>query len=351
MGKIQIVILFGGYSSEYDVSLQSAHAIIANLDKEKYDPILIGITREGKWLRYRGDVDHILSNTWFEDHTYCHSIVISLDRHENKLIEFHHDDSMETVTIDAIFPILHGKYGEDGTVQGIAEIAGIPIVGCNTLSSAVCMDKRKAHQIVSLTGIHTPSSLEFSRNHVLADILEQAKQLNYPLFIKPVKAGSSYGITKVYQDDELPSAINKAFQYDDKLVIEANIDGFEVGCAILGNHDLTIGEVDEIELASGFFDFNEKYTLETAKIHVPARLDAYLTEKVKEAAATIYRALDCSGLARVDMFLTPDKQIVFNEVNTFPGFTAHSRYPTMMKEIGIEFTDLLDRLIQLGLEK
>lgn len=351
MGKINVAIIFGGYSSEYEVSLQSAHAIITNLNKEKYEPILIGITKTGKWLRYQGDVDHIRNNTWYEDDSNCYSVVISPDRYENKLIEFKKDGTVQITVIDVIFPILHGRYGEDGTLQGMAELSGIPIVGCNTLSSALCMDKDKAHQLVAMTGIKAPSSVVFTRNCSQTEIFEGTNQLSYPLYVKPVKAGSSHGITKVYQKKELSNAIKEAFLYDEEVIIEENIEGFEVGCAILGNRDLTIGLVDEVEVPGGFFDYKEKYSLELSQIYVPARIDQELEKKVKEAAVTIYRTLGCSGLARVDMFLTPDNEIVFNEVNTFPGFTTHSRYPNMMKGIGLEFADLLDKLIQVGLEK
>ncbi|MBB6451673.1 D-alanine---D-serine ligase [Salirhabdus euzebyi] len=351
MEKIKVAILFGGYSSEYEVSLQSAHAIITNLDKKKYDPIMIGITEDGKWLRYDGEVNQIRSNTWFEDYENCCSVVISPDRYANKLMEFKEDGTIHTEIIDVIFPILHGKYGEDGTVQGMANLAGIPIVGCHTLSSALCMDKDKAHQLVSLAGIRIPSSVVFSRKYLSSEVVERTNHLTYPLFVKPVKAGSSHGITKVYQKEELQGAVDEAFLYDDQVIVEENIEGFEVGCAILGNETLTVGEIDEIELTTEFFDYKEKYTLETSKIHVPARINQELTRKVKETAITIYRALGCSGLARVDMFLTPENEIVFNEVNTFPGFTEHSRFPTMMKGIGLEFGALVDKLIQLGLEK
>ena len=178
-----------------------------------------------------------------------------------------------------------------------------------------------------------------------------ALKTGYPVYVKPVKAGSSYGVTKVEKPVELQSAIIKAFQYDDEVIIEENIDGFEVGCAILGNHDLVVGEVDEIELQDGFFDYFEKYNLKTSRIILPARLSEEEREKIKKTALEIYKILGCTGFARVDMFYTKDKKIVFNEVNTIPGCTSHSRYPSMLNKIGISFPKVIDKLIKLGLER
>jgi D-alanine---D-serine ligase len=256
---------------------------------------------------------------------------------------------MET-PFDIAFPILHGKNGEDGTMQGLLEVAGIPSVGCGTLSSALCMDKDRAHKLVELEGIKVPASVAFTKEDTMENIRIQTSRLIYPLFVKPVKSGSSLGITKIDQENQLEEAVSFAFLHDDQIVVEENIDGFEVGCAVLGNDELTIGEIDEIELTEGFFDFYEKYNLKSSKIHMPARIDTEISRRIKEAAASIYRALGCKGFARVDMFLTPEKELVFNEVNTIPGFTSHSRYPNMMKGIGLEFPDVLDKLIQMGLD-
>jgi len=248
--------------------------------------------------------------------------------------------------IDLAFPVLHGKNGEDGTVQGVFETAGIPVVGCGILSSALCMDKDRAHKLVQTAGVAVPKAVTL-RSFEKYDLKNLTAGLKFPLFVKPVKAGSSFGITKVFAENELEDAINFAFYYDDAVIIEENIEGFEVGCAVMGIDELTTGRVDEIELQSGFFDFKEKYTLETSKIHMPARIDSECEQRIRSAAELIYRTLGCSGFARVDMFLTPTGEIVFNEVNTIPGCTSHSRYPNMMKGIGIEFSELLDRILGL----
>jgi len=182
-------------------------------------------------------------------------------------------------------------------------------------------------------------------------VFTQAAEIGYPLFVKPIKAGSSFGVTKVSDRHDLPSAIKLAFEYDDKVIIEENITGFEVGCAIMGYDSLNVGEVDEIELADGFFDFTEKYTLKTSAIHVPARIDAVTAKRIKETAQTIYKALDCKGFARVDMFLSDSGEIVFNEVNTIPGFTTHSRFPNMLKAVGIPFEQVISTAIEQVVER
>jgi D-alanine---D-serine ligase len=213
------------------------------------------------------------------------------------------------------------------------------------------MDKDRAHKLVSLAGIRTPAGVSFDNTPSDDELTERTKNLKYPLFVKPVNSGSSFGISKIYKKEQLPEAVKNAFMYDSRIIVEENIEGFEVGCAILGDNELTIGEVDEIELTGGFFDYTEKYTLKTSKIHMPARIDPETATRIKEAAAVIYRTLGCSGFARVDMFLTPDKEIVFNEVNTIPGLTFHSRYPNMMKGTGLQFKDIVDKLIRSVLEK
>lgn len=244
--------------------------------------------------------------------------------------------------------MLHGKNGEDGTVQGLIQMAGIPLIGCDALSSALCMDKYRAHRLVSHGGINVPRSVVIKNEREKEEVISLIKDLEFPLFVKPVKAGSSMGISKIYDMEEVYPAVIKAFSHDDEVIIEENIEGFEVGCAVLGNDELVVGRVDEIELADGFFDYNEKYNLDTSKIHMPARINQGLEEKVKEVGKRIYKILGCQGFARVDMFLTPDEDIVFNEVNTIPGFTPHSRYPNMMKGISLSFEEIIDHLILLG---
>lgn len=348
MKKRTVAVLFGGCSTEYEVSLQSAASVIQSLSSEKYHAILLGITREGRWKRYAGPVEGILDGTWMS-HPSCTPAVISPDRETRGILTLEHGKAA-TVRIDVAFPVLHGKNGEDGTVQGLLELAGIPCVGCGTLSSAVCMDKDIAHQLVRRAGIQTPPSVVIYAPHPADALPDAVKALRYPLFVKPACAGSSFGITRVSGPEQLSQAVDTAFGHDRKVVIEPAVAGFEVGCAVLGNAALTIGEVDEIELSQGFFDYTEKYTLKTARIHMPARIDEPTRARIRQTAANIYRTLGCRGFARVDMFLTPAGEIVFNEVNTIPGFTAHSRYPNMLRGIGMNFETIVDTLIDLAVE-
>ncbi|MFT4145939.1 MAG: D-alanine--D-serine ligase VanG [Mobilitalea sp.] len=349
MDKKKIAVIFGGNSSEYSVSLQSAYAVLTNLNNVIYEIVAIGISKEGDWFRYVGEYENIKNDIWIDDTSNLTSVVVSQNRSIGGIIEF---SSMgnKVIKLDVAFPVLHGKNGEDGTVQGLLELAGIPFIGCDTLSSALCMDKDKAHKVVHSVGISVPKSVVVKHPISKTKLYSAVKELNYPLFIKPVRAGSSYGITKIADKVELSRAVDLAFEYDYEVIIEENIEGFEVGCAILGNRDFVVGRVDEIELTSGFFDFTEKYTLKSSKIHMPARISAACEKRIQKTAQAIYKALGCSGFARVDMFLTPSGEIVFNEVNTIPGFTSHSRYPNMMKGIGLSFNDLLDKLIELYIE-
>lgn len=345
----KIAVIFGGCSPEYSVSLQSAHAVICAMDKLKLEPVLIGITREGDWFRFYGAIDKISNDTW-HNAADCVPAAISPNRSDHAILELK-GDTVRKVPVDAAFPVLHGKNGEDGTVQGMFELAGIPVVGCGLLASALCMDKDRAHKLVEAAGIAVPRSFTLKKGMTAENAHAQADRIGYPLFVKPVKAGSSFGITKAANQSELLPAIELAFGYDDTVIVEECISGFEVGCAVLGTEELTVGEVDEIELADGFFDYTEKYTLKTSAIHVPARIDAATAEKIKESAKKVYRALDCRGFARVDLFLTDSGRIVFNEVNTIPGFTAHSRYPNMMKAIGMSFETIISTVIELAAKK
>lgn len=344
MKKLNIAIFFGGSSSEYGISLASAAAVIKNLDTEKYNPVLIGITRDGAWYFYTGDIEKISNDTW-QNTIDCTPALFSPNCKEQKLLILK-EQGVQSIWIDVAFPVLHGKNGEDGTVQGAIALAGIPLAGCGVLASALCMDKDRAHKLAGLTGVRIPNARVIETSTSNQRVIELAEQIGYPLFVKPVKSGSSYGITKVQETSQLMTAIRLAFQYDNKVILEETIEGFEVGCAVLGTHELMTGELDEIELKSGFFDFTEKYTLKTSAIHVPARISKAKTEEIKETAKRIYRALGCSGFARVDMFLTPSEEIVFNEINTIPGFTEHSRYPGMMKAAGHSFQKIIEGIIK-----
>lgn len=344
-----IAIFFGGCSPEYSVSLESVGAVIRNLDSRKYRPILIGISKEGDFYYYRGEVEKIEQDCW-QNSKDCIPAALSPNPKDRGLLLLEKEGT-RVLPVDAAFPVMHGKYGEDGAIQGMIEMAQIPLVGCGVLSSALCMDKLCAHRLAKEAGVRVPRSIAVGPEYERETVLEFGRSLGYPVFVKPVRAGSSYGITKVQKEEDLLYAVEFAFQYDSQVVVEEAIQGFEVGCAVLGRDVLTVGAVDEIELAEGFFDFTEKYTLITSKIHVPARISQDQEKRIRETAKLLYRTLDCDVFARVDMFLTDKGDIVFNEINTIPGFTEHSRYPKMMEAVGISFSELLDRMIRLAVKE
>lgn len=346
---MNVAVIFGGCSSEYGVSLESAGSVLSHIDRNSYAPVMIGITPEGKWYHFTGELSKIPADTWLNDED-CAPAAFCLDRYSPSLMVFH-KNKVEKIELHAVFPVLHGKNGEDGTVQGLCELAGIPLVGCGTLASALCMDKDRAHKLVYLEDIAVPHSFVLKRDMDKELALERAEKFCYPLFVKPVKSGSSYGVTRVPAREDFVNAVMDAFRYDDEVIVEEAVPGFEVGCAVMGNEELITGEIDEIELKDGFFDFTEKYNLVTSAIHVPARIPVEKSDELKNTAKTIYKALGCRGFARVDMFLTPDGQIVFNEVNTIPGFTAHSRFPSMMKEAGMTFEQVISHAIELAVKK
>lgn len=347
--KTTVAVLFGGCSTEYGVSLQSAASVIDHLDKDQYDLVLVGITREGTWFRYGGGTDGIREDRW-QAHPSCLPAFLPPSRDLAGLVELVGTEYRVT-PVDVVFPVLHGKNGEDGTVQGLLELSGIPFVGCDALSSAVCMDKSIASKLVRMAGVNTAPSIVVYAEDDLYSAVKEAEELGFPLYVKPARSGSSFGIVKAYDKLELMEGIRSAFLHDNKVVVEQNVSGFEVGCAVLGNTDPMIAEIDEIELQGEFFDYDEKYSLATSTIHLPARISGDTAARIREAAKLIYRTLGCTGLARVDMFVCPDGRIVFNEVNTMPGFTAASRYPNMMRASHIAYPELMDRLIQLALSK
>ncbi len=344
MTKQKIAVLFGGCSPEYDVSLKSAYSVIINMDRDKFEPVMLGITRAGAWFLYTGEAPAIADNSW-NNSKDCLPAIISPSRETRGVLVFR-GIKTETIRIDAAMPVLHGRFGEDGTVQGLLELAGIPVIGCGILSSALCLDKHRAHKTAEAAGIKAPRAFVLGKSDDTASAYSIADSLGYPVFVKPVKSGSSFGITKVSDSGELEAAISLALNYDDEAIIEETILGFEVGCAVFGSRELKTGLIDEIEISGGFFDHTEKYLRLSSKIHLPARICPETAQKITETAKRIYRALGCSGFARVDMFLTPEGDIVFNEVNTIPGLTECSRFPNMLTASGLSFKQLVTTVIE-----
>ena len=341
MSRLKVGVIFGGGGEEHRISVKSAREVAKHLDADKYEPFYIGITKSGAWKLCDGpDAD-------WENGT-ARPAVLSPDRSIPGLLVLD-QERYETVSLDMVLPVLHGKFGEDGAIQGLLELSGIPYAGCDIQSSVLCMDKSLAYIVARSAGIATPNFWTVTRDqHVDAD------QLTYPVFVKPARSGSSFGVTKVSRSAELESAIQTAREYDAKVVIEEAVVGSEVGCAIHGSGpDLFAGEADQIALSDGFFRIHQERTPEqgsdNATVIVPANISADSRALVQETAKAIYRALGCSGLARVDMFLTDDGQVVLNEVNTLPGMTSYSRYPRMMAAAGLSFADVIDRIVSLTL--
>jgi D-alanine--(R)-lactate ligase len=341
MDKLKVAILFGSCSEEHDVSIKSAKEIAASIDTEKYEPVYVGITKTGVWK--------ICDKPCAEwENGDCRSVVLSPDREMHGLI-IAKNNECQIQHIDVAFPVLHGKMGEDGAVQGLFELSGIPYVGCDIQSSAICMDKSLTYIVAKSAGIATPDYLMLDGCDTA-----NAEPLTYPVFVKPARSGSSFGVKKVACDGELKAAIKTARQYDSKVLVEQAISGCEVGCAVMGNgSELIAGEVDQIRLSHGFFRIHQEAApekgSENSVVTVPADLRAEERERIKEMAKRIYHSLGCKGLARVDMFLQDDGRIILNEVNTLPGFTSYSRYPRMMAAAGITLPELIDRLIELAL--
>ncbi len=348
-----VLILFGGKSSEYEVSLQSAFSVISNIPKDKYTVTLLGITKDGRWLVFEGNADKIRSGEWFSDN--CSSAMISTDFGDSSVIVFR-ENGAEKIHIDACFPVLHGKNGEDGTVQGLLELSGIPYVGCDTLSSAMCMDKAITNMTADSAAIPQAKWLGITKYDYYKDrdsfVNACIDKLGLPVFIKPANAGSSVGISKAKSIEDIYTAMDTAFKEDSKVVAEEYIDGREVECAVLGNSEPVASVLGEIKPASEFYDYEAKYINNDSVLCIPAQLDDAVSEEVRAYAVKAYKAMGCSGLSRVDFFVRKsDGKVMFNEINTLPGFTPISMYSKMLDASGIPYPELIDRLINLALEE
>jgi len=340
MAKLKLGIVFGGCSEEHPVSVKSAREVAASLDAVKYEPYFLGITEAGAW-RLCDD-----PGPGWED---GRPAVLSPDRSTPGLLVLD-GGQHESIALDVVIPVLHGKLGEDGAIQGLLELSGIPYAGCDVQSSALCMDKTLTYLVVREAGIAVPAFWT-----VDADEKIDAETLPYPVFVKPARSGSSFGVTKVTGEADLHEALETARRYDAKVLIEAAVDGSEIGCAVLGNGaELFAGEVDRVALSHGFFRIHQEDAPETGSENstfiVPADIPAESRALVRETAKAIYRALGCRGLARVDLFLKADGTVVLNEVNTMPGLTSYSRYPRMMAASGLPLAEVIDRMVALALE-
>ena len=339
---MKVAVIFGGKSTENYVSRMSAVSVVNNLDKVKYEIVMIGITEEGKWIHYIGDIDNLTEENW--------SIYAETDGNVKNGIERLMQDD-----IDIIFPVLHGPNGEDGTVQGLFELLAKPYVGCGVLASAISMDKAYTKRICRDAGINQCKYLAFERCELERNIdgcIEHIEhELGYPNFVKPANAGSSVGTNKAKDREDLKNALLTAASYDIRIVVEEFVNGREIECALLGNYDAQVAIPGEVIAANEFYDYEAKYFNEGSSTQIPAQLTNEQQEEVMGLALKIYRTLDCKGLSRIDFFLDRDTgKFIFNEVNTLPGFTNISMYSKMWAACGIPYNKLLDKLIELAFE-
>jgi D-alanine--(R)-lactate ligase len=341
MARSKVAVVFGGAGEEHPVSVKSAQQVARSLDPAKYEPFWIGITRSGAWRLCDGpDAD------WENDR--CRPVVLSPDRSDHGLLVLEHG-RYRSIRLDVVLPVLHGKLGEDGAVQGLLELSGIPYVGCDVPSSVLCMDKSLAYVVAAAAGIATPVHWTVGSGEAV-----DPDRFSYPVFVKPARSGSSFGVSKVSGKEDLPAALETARRFDSKVLVEEAVAGSEVGCAVLGNgQDLVVGEVDRISLSHGFFRIHQEDQPESGSDNsapiVPADIPAEARSLVQETARSVYRALGCRGLSRVDLFLTEDGTVVLNEVNTLPGLTSYSRYPRMMAAAGLPLGEVIDRIVSLAL--
>ena len=351
--KIRVGILFGGKSAEHEVSLQSAKNIVEAIDKNKYDVVLIGIDKNGQWylneasrFLLHAENPKLIALNQLNEH-----VVLVPKNKKNELINLSSQQSLGS--LDVVFPVLHGPFGEDGTVQGLLKLFNIPFVGAGVLGSAVGMDKDVMKRLLRDAGLLTPDFLVYYKESIDEIDFEQVKnRLGLPFFLKPANLGSSVGIHKVKDESGFRPAIMDAFQYDTKIVIEEFIKGREIECSVLGNENPIVSIPGEIVPQHDFYSYEAKYIDEKgATLEIPARLPAEITEQIQNIALKTFKVLCCEGMARVDFFLRNDKEIFISEINTIPGFTKISMYPKLWEASGIPYTALIDRLIQLALER
>jgi D-alanine-D-alanine ligase len=393
MKKLRVGILFGGRSGEHEVSLLSAASVFNAIDKEKYDVVPIGITKDGRWLTAEHAQDLLQGTIVLEPRhlragdpettpaaavlAQGESVIVPPEPVHRKsgLVPFQTDASLtrrasdRAINVDVIFPVLHGTFGEDGTIQGLLELADIPYVGAGVLGSAAGMDKDIMKSLFIAAGIPIVKHVTILRSAWEKDPKKVQKlvesKLKYPVFVKPANLGSSVGISKAHDRKELGPAIEEAAKFDRKIVIEQGVGGKkekarEIECSVLGNDEAIASVPGEIVPGKEFYDYTAKYLDEGSKLIIPAKLSKADTKRVQELAVRAFRAVDCSGLARVDFLMEPGSQtksgkksgkIYLNEINTMPGFTAISMYPKLWAASGLAYADLIDRLIQLGLDR
>lgn len=362
MKKREVLVVFGGASPEHEVSCASAAALIDAISREKYNVHCLGITKEGNWILTEASTEEIGDAQNWLNHASNRKAVLSPDRADHGLLVFE-SSGITKKYIDVVFPIIHGETGEDGQLQGLLEIAGIPYVGCGVCASACSMDKSVTMNFARLCNVTFPeyyscpcNSFLAAPEMVAADIVDHFRNTLgkvFPLFVKPASTGSSVGISKVHNEEELMDALRVAAQYPGNLIVEENIVGKEIKVAVLGEgNDLRVGELCEIVVDNGIFNtFELKYKSSGSHKKIPADLPEEVANELKESAVNIYRSLGCRGFARVDFFLKADNCVVFNEINTVPGFTRGSIYSLMFEKSGVAYETLVDELLSMAGEQ
>ena len=353
MKKLSVCILFGGMSPEHEVSLRSAESVLNNIDKEKYDLFPVGITRAGEWILYTGDDYSLLPTGAWETYEGNRRAAISPVRGQG-LLSFE-GDCVVRERIDVVFPVLHGENGEDGAMQGLLKLAGIPYVGPHVAASAVSMDKTLTKLVIDQAGV-PQAAWQLVRSTGLENRMEKVIEIlegrfEYPMFVKPAGTGSSVGVSKASDRMSLEKALLAAGKYDEKILVEEFIDGREVEVAVMGNDSPVASVCGEIDSGAEFYDYEAKYITDTSTAYIPARIPEDVGEQVRDYAVQVYKAIGCQGLSRVDFFVTrKDNRVVFNEINTLPGFTSISMYPKLFAASGIPYGQLIDELLTLAQE-
>ena len=353
MKKLSVCILFGGISPEHEVSLRSAESVLNNIDKEKYNIFPVGITKEGDWIHFKSEDYSLLPTGAWKSHPDNRRAAISPVRGQG-LLSFE-GDCVVREAIDVVFPVLHGENGEDGAMQGLLQLAGIPYVGPLVAASAVAMDKTLTKLVVDHAGVPQAAwklvRRNELRNHMENTLTDLEKRFDYPMFVKPAGTGSSVGVSKAADRDALGKALEFAAKYDDKILVEEFIHGREIEVAVMGNENPVASVAGEIDSGADFYDYDAKYVTDTSVAYIPARIPEDVEEIVRDAAVKVYSAIGCQGLSRVDFFVTyEENRVVFNEINTLPGFTSISMYPKLFGASGIGYTELIDELLKLAME-
>ena len=352
MKKLSVCVLFGGVSPEHEVSLRSAESVLNHIDHSKYNVFPVGITKDGDWIYYTGKDYSLLPTGAWKNHPDNRRAAISPLRGQGLLC--FEGDCVVRERIDVVFPVLHGENGEDGTIQGLLQLAGIPYVGPHVAASAVAMDKTLTKLVADQAGIPQADWLLVRREEMecrMESILDQLEEkFAYPMFVKPAGTGSSVGVSKAADRQALEQGLRAAAVYDQKVLVEEFIRGKEIEVAVMGNDNPVASVCGEIDSGAEFYDYDAKYITDTSVAYIPARISEEAAEQVRELAVRVYQAIGCQGLSRVDFFVTEDGRAVFNEINTIPGFTSISMYPKLFAASGIPYSQLIDEMIDLAME-